>query len=180
MFMSIVPKPNTPEYCHHQYLWSYFKKDPDDKRPFVFRPLKTGLLMLSREAPSCPHKAIGDSIKAGRVYQFDLLCNPARGTWRDETRKRRRRESYKTNTERLDWLRRRLGDSAELRFAQVFDRPQRRFKKGDGNKIIIDECIIRGAVYVKDRAAFIDVLTNGVGGRGCWGCGLMILPEVMQ
>lgn len=182
MFMSIVPRPDTPEYCYHQYLWTYFdKKDqPDAPRPFIYRVFDNSLLMLSREHPACPHQDIGERIKSGQVYQFDLIANPARGTRRDENGGRHRREAYKTNSERIDWLKRRLGDSAELRFAQVFDRPRRRFKKGDGHQVIIDECSLRGTIYVNDRANFIETVQGGVGGRGCWGCGLLVLPEVMQ
>lgn len=179
MFLSIVPKPDAPEYCYHQYLWAYFDQTRGENRPFIYRSLSESLIMLSREIPACPHTPIAERIHAGQVYQFDLLASPIRGTYRDENRQRKRREPYKTNQERLDWLARRLGDSADLRFAQVFDRPVRRFKKADGHQISIEECTLRGAVYVKDKSRFIDTLLTGVGGSGAWGCGLMILPEVM-
>lgn len=180
MFLSIIPKPDTPEYCYHQYLWAYFDKQRGENRPFLFRVLNDAIVMLSRDNPSCPSVAIAGRIQAGNVLQFDLLCNPARSLWMDAEKTKKCRVPYKSNAERQEWFKRRLGDAADVRFVQVFNRPQRRFKKGGGNKIIIDECIIRGAVYVKDRAAFIDVLLNGVGGRGAWGYGLMILPEVMK
>lgn len=179
MFIAIIPKPDAPEYCYHQYLWAYFDKSKDEPRPFIYRVLGESILLLSREKPACAAVNISERIKAGQTYQFDVLCSPVRGTYRDENRQRKRREPYKTNAERLQWFGRRLGDSADARFAQVFDRPLRRFKKGDGNTVTIDECIIRGAVYVKDRALFVDTLLNGIGGRGAWGHGLMILPEVM-
>jgi CRISPR-associated protein Cas6/Cse3/CasE subtype I-E len=178
MFLSIVPKPDTPEYCYHQYLWAYFDQNKNVNRCFVYRALSESIIMLSSEQPACEHTRIDERISAETVYQFDLIASPIRGVRREDG-KRSRREPYRTNKERLDWLARRLGDSAELRFAQVFDRPRRRFKKADGHQVSVDECTMRGAVYVKDRDLFIDTLLTGVGGRGAWGCGLMILPEIM-
>ena len=179
MFFAIVPKPDVPEYCYHQYLWAYFKKDKGEQRPFLFRVMTDAIVMLSREKQSCPSVAIADRITAGLALQFDVLCNPARSQLIDSEKTKKRRVPYKTNAERHDWFKRRIGEAADSRFVQVFDRPQRRFKKGDGNKIIIDECVIRGVVYINDRSEFIDILLNGVGGRGAWGYGLMLLPEVM-
>jgi len=178
MFLSVIPKPDTPEYCYHQYLWAYFNKEKGQTRPFIFRVLENSIVMLSRDKPACQSVSIAEHIQAGQTYQFDVLCSPVRGTYREDG-KRKRREPYKTNKERLQWFERRLAGSAEARFAQVFDRPVRRFKKSDGHIVRMNDCIIRGAVYVKDRAGFIDTLLNGIGGRGAWGCGLMILPEVM-
>lgn len=180
MFLAIIHKPDTPDYCLHQYLWAYFDKARGEQRPFVYRVLTDAIIMLGRDRPSCPSVAIADRIVAGQVLQFDVLCNPTCSQWLDAEKTKKRRVPYKTNAERQDWFNRRMGDAADVRFVQVFDRPQRRFKKGDGNKIIIDECVMRGAVYVKDRAAFLEILLNGIGGRGAWGYGLMMLPEVMS
>ncbi len=180
MYLSTVPNPEVPEYCYHQYLWAYFNKSKQESRsrPFVFRILGKSIIMLSREKPTCHSVNFSDHIKAGQAYQFQVLASPVRGTYREEG-KRKRRQAYKGNKERLQWLQRRLGQSAELEFGQVFDRPARVFKKGDGHRVVINECIMSGVVYVKDKEMFNQVLINGVGGRGAWGCGLMILPEVM-
>jgi CRISPR-associated protein Cas6/Cse3/CasE subtype I-E len=179
MFLSVVNKPAVPEYCFHQYLWAYFKEQQGADRPFIYRVMGDKILMLSRIRPACDAICLADRIKTGQAYQFDVLCSPVRGTWRDENRQRKRREPYKTNDERLQWIVRRFGDAADVRFAQVFDRPLRKFKKGDGHVVVLNECIIRGVVHVKDRPLFIDTLLSGIGGRGCWGHGLLLLPEVM-
>lgn len=180
MFLSLVPKPDVPEYCYHQFLWTYFDRERLAVRPFVFRPLDSALLMLSREKPLCKSVMLNDRIQAGQIYQFDLICSPQRGTWRDEHGKRHRRTAYQSNQERIGWLKRRLGESAEIRFAHVFDRPKRRFKTGDGHEVAFAECAIRGTLYVNDKAEFIEYLTQGIGSKGAWGLGLLVLPEVMS
>jgi len=179
MFLSIITKPAAPQYCYHQYLWTYFDKEKGDQRPFIYRVLGESIIMLSRDKPACRHVNIADRVKAGQTYQFDVLCSPVRGTYRGENRERKRREPYRGNADRLQWLGRRFGGCADVRFAQVFDRPVRRFKKGDGHNVTIDECVIRGTVYVKDKAQFIETMLNGIGGRGAWGHGLLMLPDVM-
>ncbi len=177
MFLSAIPTPDAPEYCYHQYLWAYFDKPKGDSRPFIFRVLDKSIVMLSREPPSCHAVALADRIEAGNTYQFDVLVNPVQTVWNsDHTHKTR--VPYTDNKARLAWLGRRV-KGADIRFAQVFDRPQRIFKKNQNTKIILNTCIIRGAVYVKDKSEFIATLLNGIGGRGAWGCGLMVLPEVM-
>jgi len=185
MWISAVSKPEVPEYAYHQVLWSYFPDVPEvSERPFVYRVLGDTILMLSRHRPSAPTvKALAERIEAGAVYQFDLLANPARsaraqqpdGTW-----KRICRKPYRTNQERKDWLARRMeGSGAEITFVQAYDRPQRRFAKPGGKRIIIDDVVFRGTLRVTDKARFCDHLLRGIGGRGAWGCGLMVLPEVM-
>lgn len=180
MFLSIVEKPDAPEYCYHQYLWAYFNEEKTAERQFVYRIFNNALLLLSRHPPSCPNVFLNDKIESGRAYQFDLLCSPIRGTYRDDSGKRHRRGSYQTHIERQQWLARRFEDSADIKFSQVFNRPLRVIKKADGKLIMLHECTIRGVIYVNDKSNFIDKLLTGIGGRGAWGHGLMVLPEIMQ
>jgi CRISPR system Cascade subunit CasE len=187
MWISVLRKPDVPQYAYHQFLWQYFPDldNTDAQRPFLFRVLGESILMLSRLKPATQHAVeIKDRLVPGTVYQFDLLANPARGgsiTLEDGTKKRVPRKSYKGNQERKDWLRRRFEDAgADLTLVQVYDRPQRRFRKADGRQIVIDDVIYRGTLKVTDRSLFADKLLQGVGGRGAWGCGLMVLPEVMS
>lgn len=180
MFLALVPKPEAPDYCYHQYLWAYFNEDKTADRQFVYRIFNNSLLLLSRKPPSCPHVFLNDKIVAGRAYQFDLICSPMRGTYRDDSGKRHRRGDYQTHQERQDWLKRRLGESADVRYSHVFTMPARCFKKADGKLIRLTECTLRGVVYINDKTAFIEKLQYGIGGRGAWGHGLMVLPEIMQ
>lgn len=184
MWISILNKPSVPEYALHQFCWQYF---PDVKkgepRPFVYRVLGESILMLSRIKPAINTTInIADRIKGGKVYQFDLLANPARGATVevDGVKKRAGRVPYTTNGELREWIYRRFEDGgADVTFVQAYQRPVRRFKKGDGNRIVISDVIFRGTVHVKDKAAFLRKMLEGIGGRGAWGCGLLILPEVM-
>lgn len=180
IFLTETNNPPTPEYCIHQYLWSYFDRMPDGARPFVFKKLKDKILMLSNIKPNCISHNISSRFNTGFAYQFDVLASPIRGTYRDDEGNRKRRLPYSTNADRIDWLKRRLIGCAEVRFAQVFDKPPRRFKKSDGHVIKIDECTIKGVVVISDKDEFINRIAAGIGGRGVWGCGLFFMPEIMQ
>jgi len=181
MFLSFVPHPKTPAYTIHQILWTYFPEDsrrPGDDRPFVYRATPDRIVMLSKVPPNCEHRRV--DVVTGRTYQFDLICSPTRGTVTANGRKKReRREPYRTNEERRDWLRRRLDGAAEPLHCMVFDRPDLHLRTGDGRNIHWPECRITGTLRVADRTTFLLRLADGVGGRGAWGHGLLWMPEVM-
>lgn len=182
MWLARVPRPAAPEYSIHQVLWTYFPeryRADGAKRPFVYRDERVSLLVLSRYRPQCDCRCLNPAIETGRVYQFSLRCSPARGVWVDAGKTRRRREHYRGNAERREWFMRRIAPAARPLFVQVDDRPARRFRKQDGRSVSIEECEIRGTLEVIDRTAMIEQMCAGIGGRGCWGNGLLYLPEVM-
>lgn len=186
MWISVLRRPNVPEYAIHQFIWQYFPEldGKDADRPFLYRVLGESMIVLSRLKPRTSVAVeINERFLPGSIYQFDLLANPARSgsvVLPDGSKKRTCRKPYKTNAELRDWLQRRFeGSGAELTFAQVYNQPQRRFKKPSGQKIIIDDVIFRGTFELKDRSLFMDALMQGFGGRGAWGCGLLVMPEVM-
>jgi len=167
----------------HQYLWSYFPglQGEGAARPFTFRVFDSSILMMSRIEPACDSVNIADRIQHDRVYQFDVLASPQRSTsYRDANGKRvtKNRRSIEGNEERRDWLKRRI-DGAEVVFCQVFDRPVRRFRKPGGHQVVLTEAVFRGALRVIDADEFINSMLRGTGGRGAWGCGLLVLPEIM-
>jgi len=173
MFLAAVPRPPVPEYVLHQMLWGYFPGiDRGEPRPFVYRAEPDRVLLLSRRRPSCPTVNIGERIRAGRVLQFEVLASAA------NSNKQRRRVPIVGNQERREWLARRI-DGAELTFAQVYDRPDLAFKRDGGERIVVSRFQAVGTLRVLDRAAFIDSMLRGIGGRGCWGCGLLLIPELM-
>lgn len=179
MWITTVNKPACPQYCYHQYLWSYF---PDlygqegIDRPFLFRVLENSILMLSRHKPAVSSSAnIEDRIQAGSVYQFDVLASARNG---HNTKDGKYRSRFLKSDEIRGWFSRRIA-GADAGFVQVFDRPKLKFKKPGGTAIIRPQCVIRGTVNVKDRDEFIETLYKGIGGGGVWGFGLLVMPEVM-
>jgi CRISPR-associated protein Cas6/Cse3/CasE subtype I-E len=183
MFFSTVPRPSVPAYALHQILWTYYPEDhrrPGDDRPFVYRVADRHLLMLSKIPPNCAHQRI--DVTTGHTYQFDLICSPVRGTVTTNGHRHRRvrREPYRSNDERREWLKRRLDGAAEMMFCTVTDRPDLSIRASDGRRIHWPECRMQGTLRVTDRTTFLLRLADGVGGRGAWGHGLMYLPEVMK
>lgn len=170
MFLATVPRPSVPENTLHQVLWGYFPHVPrGEPRPFVYRVDEHRVVILSRLRPSCPAAQIGDRIHAGRVLQFEVLASAANG---------HPRTPVMGNQKRRDWLARRM-DGADITFAQIFDRPDRVFTRPGGEKITIHTFRATGTLLLRDRAAFVGAMLRGIGGRGCWGCGLLLLPEIM-
>jgi CRISPR-associated protein Cas6/Cse3/CasE subtype I-E len=178
MWYTRLPRPQVPAYALHQVLWGYFPEVPDgDPRPFTYRVEGDDVLMLSRLKPACPALDISGRIGAGRVYQFDVLASPMNG-YKVKSSKTSGRKVIEGNERRREWLARRLA-GAELTFAQLFDREDLRFKRPSGAQVWVARCVARGTLQVTDRAEFVETMLRGVGGRGCWGCGMLVPPEVM-
>lgn len=181
MWIAAVAKPDAPEATVHQYLWGYYPdREGGQERPFLYRTLESTILMLSRIKPACPAVDIKERIKAGTVYQFDVLASPRNGFSGDNGGRYRNRHHHKfirSNGHRREWFGRRLA-GAEPTFAQIYDRPDLRIKRRD-NLITRPACIIRGTLRVTDRAEFMGTLLRGIGGGGVWGFGLLVMPEVM-
>ena len=180
MWLSILPRPDVPPYCLHQVLWSYFPDvPPGSDRPFLFREAGRDIILLGRRRPASPTLDIRDRVRAGRAYQFDVLASPVKTVRPAGKGSPRTLRCLTGNDERRAWFARRL-NGAEPGFTQVFDVPTRRFKKANGEPVTLYSCRIKGVLHVTNRALFIDTLLTGIGGRGCWGCGLLILPEIMR
>ena len=179
MWVSALQSPKVTRDALHQVLWSYFPDiDDGSQRPFLFRKSKDRLLMLSRIKPACESIAISDSIRAGRMYQFDVIASPRNG---HNTKKP---GAYKHrfivgNAERKAWFARRI-TGATPGFIQVFDRPNLQLVNRRHQEIVRPACIIRGTLKVDDRAEFMHSMLSGIGGGGAWGFGLLVMPEVMQ
>lgn len=180
MWISVIAKPNCPNYSTHQYLWSYFPgATKGEERPFLYRALDSSILMLSRVRPAIPGAVnVADRVQAGAVYQFDALVSARNGQNHKPGRPQKHR-FIRDNDELRAWFSRRLS-GAEPGFVQIFDRPDLRLTKASGHVIVRPQCVIRGTVKVNDRSEFLGCLARGVGGGGAWGLGLMVLPEVMN
>lgn len=171
--------PDSPIYEHHQVLWSYF---PDvargEQRPFLYRHLNGSgqVLMLSRLPPRCEAEPIQRHIEAGRVYPFDAMVAPRAMNDRDG---KQTVKIYREPAEVRAWFGRRLKDAAEARFVRVEEVPRLTFRKGDRRRVISDRVRLRGALEVKDRAAFLEILAAGIGSGKCWGLGMIVLTDVM-
>jgi CRISPR-associated protein Cas6/Cse3/CasE subtype I-E len=178
VWVTIVPRPSVPYYSLHQHLWGYFPAVGDgEPRPFLYRAADRDILILSRLKPSCPALPVADRIRAGRVYQFSALVSPMNGH-KLAHKPGRGRLVIEGNEARRAWLGRRM-EGAELTFCQIFDRPNLVFRRAGGERIWIAQCEAHGTLRVMDRAMFLDSMIRGIGGRGCWGFGLLVLPEVM-
>lgn len=173
MWLARVPLPDCPVYAVHQVLWGYYDLAPGEPRPFLYRVAGDGIDLLSRLKPRCPAREI--RLESGRVYQFEALLSPVKGDTHGEGRKY---WDIRGNDERRAWLVRRF-EGADLTFCQAFDRPTLRFVRPGGEKVTVPRCVMRGTVYVRDRAAFTEAVLRGPGKGKAWGCGLVWLPEVM-
>lgn len=180
MYLATVLRPLADDYELHQYLWCYFPQcNRASKRPFLYRVFDKTLSMLSSERPSCPAVQIDDQIETGRTYQFNVLASPLKGSYRDkETGQRRKRGAWETKDEQMAWLQRRIV-GATIPFCKVEQKPKRVFSV-NGHRAVQPEAEFKGALFVHDRAAFLRSIAQGIGGRGAWGHGLLILPEVMD
>lgn len=175
MWLAMVARPSVPANSLHQVLWGYFPGVPDGSpRPFVYRVERDRILLLSRIPPACAAQRVDERIEAGRVYQFRALVSPANGSGKDG-----RRRPIEGNEKRREWLGRRL-HGARLTFAQLFERRELRFKRPGGDLVTVHRCEAVGTLQVIDREVFIETMVSGIGGRGCWGCGLLVLPEIME
>lgn len=178
MFLWALPRPPVPAYAVHQVLWGYFPDAVDgEARPFVYRVERERIIVLSRRRPAVPALSIGERIRAGRSYQFTGLVSPMNG-YKISGRGYGRRV-IEGNERRREWLRGRIA-GAELTFAQMYDRPDLNFTRPGGERVWVVRCEAVGVLRVTDRAAFVETLLRGVGGRGCWGHGLLLLPEIMS
>jgi len=177
MFLSVVPRPKVPEYALHQLLWGYFPGlPPGSRRPFVYRVEERRIIVLSRIRPTVPALHITPRITAGRSYQFASLISPMNGYKIKDQRYGRR--VIEGNEKRRAWLARRLL-GAEVAFCQIYDRPDLNFARPGGERVWVVRCEVVGVLQVVDRAQFIEAMLRGIGGRGCWGHGLLLLPEIM-
>lgn len=180
MYLSTVLRPSATDYELHQYLWCYFPQcGPESVRPFLYRAFDRTVLMLSRERPSCPSAEISGRIEAGRTYQFIVTASPLKGSYRDnETGRRLKRGAWETREEQIAWLHRRIAGAA-IPFCKVETKSRRVFCV-NGHRAVQPESEFKGALFVHDRALFMQSMLAGIGGRGAWGHGLLILPEVMS
>lgn len=175
MFIASVARPQVPINALHQILWGYFPGvERGDDRPFVYRVERDRILLLSRREPACPALPMLPRIVAGRSLQFEVLASAANSSKQQQ----RRRVPITGNAERRAWLARRM-DGAVIQFVQVFDRPDLKFKRPGGESIVVSRFSAVGVLRIIDRAIFVSAMLRGIGGRGCWGCGLLVLPELI-
>lgn len=88
------------------------------------------------------------------------------------------RKVIEGNVRRRDWLERRI-EGARITFCQLYEREDLRFRRPGGASVWVARCEALGTLRVDDRAAFVATMLRGIGGRGCWGMGLLLLPEIM-
>lgn len=174
MWVTRIPRPDVPIYAVHQALWTYFPEHLEE-RPFVYRDDGESVVMLSRHRPACPAFEVGHRIQAGRVYQFRVRASPMNNR---KVNGRRKRVPLEGNDRRRQWLQDRIA-GADLRFIRLQDGKDLDFRKNDGRRVWVVWCEAHGTLYVRDRAAFVRQLLAGIGGRGAWGMGLMLMPEIM-
>lgn len=178
MWLSLAPLPpaGTPTYCIHQYVWSYFGGAGNATRPFLYRVLSNGILMLSSRPPSCPSVFIGDRLEAGRVYQFEADVSATRKLRPDNTC--RQRVALFDNAERREWLTR-LAQGVEIRFATFKTLEKVKIYRSQREAVIFHPCRVQGTLYVQDRAQCLEWLLKGVGRERIFGYGLIYLRELM-
>lgn len=182
MFLSLIPKLETDAYRMHVYLYSYFPEyKKTEARPFIFRETNDYFIVVSRVPPNCRHIDIKPRIRAGDTLAFSLICSPQRGRSAriNGERVSLSRVPYTGAEEISRWLDRRLEGIASVSYRRVFEMPW--LKVNSGSKAFkIPRSMIKGTLQVSDRAEFIEKATTGIGPKGWLGCGMLLMPEIMQ
>ncbi len=176
-------------YQVHRLLWNAFPGIPDARRPFLFRvessrgPGRIPVLMQSFVEPVQPSgepvvllavKSFEPSFAEGRTLRFALCANPVK-----RLNQERCRVPLIRDEDRLQWLHRKLENSAELLECQVSGGEVLYFRKdraGKPGKIAL--VTYSGVLHVIDPSRFRNLVENGVGAAKCFGCGLLSVARV--
>ena len=174
-------------YKIHRSLWDLFPDMPDAERPFLYRvswPSHEGpweVLMLSRIAPdakasdSCAilaTKEFKPKLIVGQVLRFTLCANPTKRLSAE-----RKRVPLIHEEQQIEWLRRKLGDSANLLEAQIADGRVLHFRrKGVLGKVAT--ITFNGLLQVTEPGGLTEAVEDGIGPAKAFGCGLLSLARV--
>lgn len=185
MWVTAIEKPAGSEYKYHQKIWSLFpdkRKIANAPRPFVFRDIGRLLFILSGPRPNVSTAFnIESRIFEKESYAFSALCCAYRdGRGKNNPRGHRPRRPYLTDEDRINWFKRRLNESAAVRKIDIIPLPKRSIKKPGGREIKFIEFELSGVLHVLSRPLFLNVMLDGIGRSKAWGCGMIVLPEVMK
>jgi len=190
--------------AHHRLLWTLFADGPDRRRDFLWREESAGeFLILSRREPMHSDlfsrvdvKPYEPSLAVGDRLIFALRANATRkkkGAGRVDvvmnalfalpSEKRAENRMRMARTEGTAWLLRQ-GDTngfsvlnCDVTDYSVHALPSHRgARKGQPQFGILD---LQGSLEVKDPAALLQALINGIGRAKAFGCGLMLVRRAI-
>lgn len=168
MWVAQIPRPPVPLPVLHQMLYGYFDDCPEGERPFIFRLERGSLILASSRKPLCSAAEVKPEM--GKVYQFDAILKPMNGGGRNP---------IEGNDARREWIGRNVR-GAEVKFCQIQDMPDLRFRRDGGRTVVVPLCRAVGTVQVTDPEVFDAFLSGGGPGTAkAYGCGLWVLPELM-
>lgn len=172
MFLSEILLPEgVSDYEVHQHLYCQFDRED---RGYLYRRIGRTVKMLSVERPKRPAtkiSALDIPVMTPVTFSADLIITRTkfvRGS-------KGNRYDVRDHDERRAWLRKQLGDAADVPFARFRDRI---ITIKGGTRRLAARCT--GTLVVRDRSGFARLLQQGVGRGKAFGCGLIWLPEVME
>lgn len=182
-------------YEWHRAVWTLFSPKPDATRDFLFaclyrRPgVDLEIIALSASVPALGTGA-GASILGepkdlrklqfarGQHLQFRLTANPTRVVTEQGEDRRKVRVPFVHGDQQVAWLRRKLGECAEVLHVEPHPESPMYFgRKGVGGKIL--PVTFEGRLRVLDSTRFMAVYRNGIGPAKAFGCGLLLVKPAV-
>nr|WP_297354493.1 type I-E CRISPR-associated protein Cas6/Cse3/CasE [uncultured Caldimonas sp.] len=175
-------------YDWHRALWRLFPGQPDAARNFLFRVehqrLGQGALVLlqSQATPAAEEATVRvvagpkslplTAFATGVSLRFRLTANVVKTIRDSDDPQRSVRVPLLKDEQQLDWLQRKLAESARLDGASITPNAPLFFKrKGQAGKLVT--ITFDGQLTVRDPDAFAELLCKGVGAAKSFGCGLL-------
>lgn len=179
-------------YDWHRALWRLFPDQPEEKRTFLFRiekqrPGQGALILLQSSTAPIPDDAAVRVVAEPKrldlsalpediALRFRLTANVIK-TIRDANDPERPvRVPLIREEQQLEWIQRKLSDSAAIEAVTITPNPPLFFRrKGQAGKLVT--ATFDGRLRVLDPRAFQDLIENGVGAAKSFGCGLLSIAR---
>ncbi|EKM0371881.1 type I-E CRISPR-associated protein Cas6/Cse3/CasE [Cronobacter turicensis] len=183
-------------YQLHRALWQLFPDAPQAKREFLFREEQqqpgTGTLLLLQsalvpvDAPVAriiASKPFNPVLKAQQSLRFRLRANvvktikDAHGRQNNAGNPKRCRVPLIKEEEQLQWLQRKLSETALINDVRIMSEKPLFFQKSGMDGKIQPVCF-EGVLTITDCQRFMQLLQTGIGPAKALGCGLLTIAPL--
>lgn len=175
-------------YDWHRALWRLFPEQPEEKRAFLFRveqqrPGQGALILLQSPTAPYPYDAATrviaepkrldlSAMTEGLSLRFRLMANVIKTIRDSEDTERPIRVPLIKEEQQLEWLTRKLADSAVIEAVTITPNTPLFFRrKGQAGKLAT--ITFDGRLRVFDPDGFQRLMESGVGAAKSFGCGLL-------
>ena len=195
MFLSKVHldwKSTRNPYDWHRALWRLFPDQAQEKRGFLFRveqqrPGQGALILLQSSAAPNPYdeevRVVAEpkrldlsELPRGMSLRFRLTANVIKTIRDSKEPERPVRVPLIKEEQQVEWLTRKLADSAGIETVTMTANPPLFFKrKGQPGKLVT--ATFDGCLQVFDPQAFRVLMESGIGAAKSFGCGLLSIAR---